>query len=115
MPLSEWVGNLAHDSRTVQLERMTPLTDEQGGGWQRAGQTFEAVGGKMSARESFFLGQDAIKPTFFYFADLPLTITEHDRLWHPEWGELDVIEAVPIPEEGIVRLLAEDVYQAAGQ
>lgn len=105
----------ASAERYVELERMTQLTDEQGGGYVRSGEFFTAIETKLSASQIFFMGREAINTAFRYFADLPLDITEHHRVWHPKFGELDVINVSEEYEEGIVTIDALDVNPSREQ
>lgn len=108
MPVSAWIDEA---SRYATVEVMAALSDEQGGGFGRVStpETFVAASIKMSASESFKAFGESTVVLHKLYADLPLNVTERDRLWHPEHGELNIRSVVPMPEEGLAILEAEEV------
>ncbi len=116
MGVSEWFQGFADPEGWVVLERMVAAGDESGGYFYRTGETFEAYEVKLNAREAFYLGQDAGSATFRFWADAPLNVTERERLYHPFYGQLDVISSVRDRlGQGMVIIDAEDVSPAEGE
>lgn len=108
MPVAEWIDT---PERYATVEVMAALSDEQGGGFGRVStpETFVAASVKMSASESFRAFGEVTTIAHKIFLDLPISVTEADRLYHPEHGELNVRSVKPMPEEGLAILEAEEV------
>jgi len=103
MPVSAWIEE---PSRYATVEVMASLSDEQGGGFGRvsAPETYLAATVKMSASESFRAFGEVTTIAHKIFLDLPMNVTEADRLYHPEYGELNIRSVKPVPEEGLAIL-----------
>lgn len=108
MPVADWIDEA---SRYATVEVMAALSDEQGGGFGRVStpETFVAATVKMSASESFRAFGEVTTIAHKLFADLPVNVTEADRLYHPEHGELNIRSVKPMPEEGLAVLEALEV------
>ncbi len=108
MPVSAWIDT---PERFATVEVMAALSDEQGGGFGRVStpETFVAASIKMSASETFRAFGEVTTIAHKLFIDLPVSVTEADRLYHPEHGELNIQSVKPMPEEGLAILEALEV------
>ncbi len=108
MPAADWISEA---SRYSTVEVMQALSDEQGGGFGRVPTpvTFWAPTVKMSASESFRAFGEVTTIGYRIVPDLPVSVTEADRLWHPEYGKLNIRSVVPVPEEGLAIMEVEQV------
>lgn len=92
----------------VQPLAYTPEIDEWSSAtWTPSGPTIMVLPVKLTSSERYVRGKTDTKIACQFYADLPLTLTEADRLRHPTEGDFTISSVVRYTSTGMARIDAE--------